>query len=142
MESVEPATGTMATGHAATGAPPLAVQVVYSPTSEQVDLRLLRLPMGATVADALRASGLLEQHGLTLTEDLVCGVWAKIRPLVHPLRDGDRVEVYRPLRVDPKEARRQRYRKGGKPAKGRAAPEPGQVEGPGSVPGPTAGTSL
>ena len=41
-----------------------------------------------------------------------------MRPLDHPIREGDRVEVYRPLRVDPKEARRQRYRKTGTKGKG------------------------
>jgi putative ubiquitin-RnfH superfamily antitoxin RatB of RatAB toxin-antitoxin module len=120
----------------------LSVQVAYSPVPEQVDLRGLHLPVGATVADALRASGLLEQHSLILDQNLVCGVWAKIRPLSHPLRDGDRVEVYRPLRVDPKEARRQRYRKGGKPAKGRTVAGPGQAEGSEPTIGSTKGTSL
>ncbi len=91
----------------------LAVQVAYSPGPEQLDLIALTVPTGATVADAVRASGVLDRHGLLLGENLVCGVWAKIRPLDHPLREGDRVEVYRPLRVDPKEARRQRYRKTG-----------------------------
>jgi len=37
-------------------------------------------------------------------------VWGKLREPGDPLREGDRVEVYRPLKVDPKEARRQRYR--------------------------------
>lgn len=121
MGPVEPTAPALLAGPAAEGLQAVSVQVAYSPSSEQVDLRVLNLPMGSTVADALRASGLLEAHGLPLNDDLVCGVWSKIRPLTHPLREGDRVEVYRPLRVDPKEARRQRYRKGGKPAKGRAA---------------------
>jgi putative ubiquitin-RnfH superfamily antitoxin RatB of RatAB toxin-antitoxin module len=41
---------------------------------------------------------------------LSVGVWGALRGLDHPLRDRDRVEVYRPLKVDPKEARRLRYR--------------------------------
>jgi sulfur carrier protein len=36
-------------------------------------------------------------------------VWGRRVPLDTPLRDGDRVEVYRPLRVDPKVARRERF---------------------------------
>jgi hypothetical protein len=87
------------------------VQVAYSPQPEVVDLVSLTLPGASTVRDALVNSGLLERHALGDPKALVCGVWAKLRPLDHPLRDGDRVEVYRPLRVDPKEARRQRYRK-------------------------------
>jgi uncharacterized protein len=87
------------------------VQMAYSPQPEVVDLVTLTLPGASTVRDALVNSGLLERHALGDPKALVCGVWAKLRPLDHPLRDGDRVEVYRPLRVDPKEARRQRYRK-------------------------------
>ncbi len=142
MGSVESATEVASTGHAAMVSQPLSVQVAYSPSPEQVDLRSLGLPMGSTVADALRASGLLEAHGLALDDELVCGVWAKIRPLAHPLRDGDRVEVYRCLRVDPKEARRQRYRKGGKPAKGRSPASADPVDAPSSGPGPGTGTSV
>lgn len=102
----------------------LEVAVAYSPAPEAVDLVHLQLASGSTVADALRASGLLERHGLLLTDGLVCGVWAKIHTLDHRLRDGDRVEIYRPLRVDPKEARRQRYRKDGKRRAGRRASAP------------------
>ncbi len=68
------------------------------------------LPAGSSVADALRASGWLEAHGLDL-DTLRCGVWGRVQPLDHPLRDGDRIELYRPLTVDPKEARRLRYKK-------------------------------
>ena len=89
----------------------LSVQVSYSPAPRQVDQVALALPEGSTVADALRASGLLERHGLMLDESLSIGVWTKARPLDSPLREADRVEIYRGLKVDPKEARRQRYRK-------------------------------
>ena len=89
----------------------LNIQVAYSPGPEVVDRVQLSLPAGSTLGDALTASGLLQRHALGPMEGLVLGVWAKIRPLDHPLREGDRVEVYRPLRVDPKEARRQRYKK-------------------------------
>lgn len=108
----------MASVDAAMGDATLRIQAAYSPSPEQLDLVTLSVPNGATVGDALKASGLLERHGLTLDTSLVCGVWSKIRPVDHPLREGDRVEVYRPLRVDPKEARRQRYRKAGTKGKG------------------------
>ena len=58
----------------ATGNAALEVAVAYSPAPESVDLVHLQLPSGSTVADALRASGLLERHGLLLTDELVCGV--------------------------------------------------------------------
>ena len=70
----------------------------------------LELTAGCTVADALRFSRLLERHGLTL-DGLRCGVWGRVQPLDALLRDGDRVELYRPLSVDPKEARRLRYKR-------------------------------
>lgn len=91
----------------------LRVQVAYAPQPERVELVDCSLPAGATVGDALRESGLLARHGLDAPDSQppVCGVWAKIRPLDHPLKEGDRVEIYRPLKVDPKEARRQRYRR-------------------------------
>ena len=97
----------------------MAVQVSYSPAPRVVDSVTLKLAAGSTVADALRASGLLERHGLVMDDDTVSaagaplgvGVWTKARPLDHTLREADRVELYRGLLVDPKEARRQRYRK-------------------------------
>jgi putative ubiquitin-RnfH superfamily antitoxin RatB of RatAB toxin-antitoxin module len=95
----------------AEGGVPLNVQVSYSPAPREVDTVSLQLHLGSTVTDALRASGLLERHGLSLDEHLSVGVWTKLRPLDSLLRENDRIEIYRPLKVDPKEARRQRYRK-------------------------------
>ncbi len=91
----------------------LTVRVCYSPAPRVVDSVMLRLAAGSTVADALRASGLLERHGLSIGDgaEAGIGVWTKARSLDSPLREADRVEVYRGLTVDPKEARRQRYRK-------------------------------
>lgn len=89
----------------------IAVLVCYSPAPRVVDCVALRLPAGSTVSDALRASGLLERHGVALDDRLGVGVWGRQRPLDSPLRDADRVEACRGLRVDPKEARRLRYRK-------------------------------
>jgi putative ubiquitin-RnfH superfamily antitoxin RatB of RatAB toxin-antitoxin module len=87
------------------------VQVSYSPAPRQVDQVELNLPPGSRVTDALRASGLIERHGLGAPGDLSVGIWGKVRPLDTPVREADRIEIYRGLTVDPKEARRQRYRK-------------------------------
>jgi putative ubiquitin-RnfH superfamily antitoxin RatB of RatAB toxin-antitoxin module len=89
----------------------LSVQVCYSPAPREVDTVCLQLQPGSTVADALRASGLLERHGLAPGDQLSVGIWTKLRPLDSALRENDRIEIYRQLLVDPKEARRQRYRK-------------------------------
>ena len=87
----------------------MAVEVAYSPRAGEVETVLLQLPAGATLADALEASGLAPRHGLD-PSTLIAGVWCKVRAPDTVLRDLDRVEIYRPLLVDPKEARRQRYK--------------------------------
>ncbi|MGM9491306.1 RnfH family protein [Ideonella sp. YS5] len=87
------------------------VQVSYSPAPRRVDQVELDLPPGSRLADALRASGLLERHGLRAEDGLSVGIWGKAKPLDTPVREADRIEIYRGLTVDPKEARRQRYRK-------------------------------
>jgi hypothetical protein len=92
------------------GVESLAVEVVFCPAPGQVDQVQLTLPPGSTVADALQASGVLQRHGLVIGE-LRVGVWCRAATLDHALRERDRVEVYRPLTVDPKEARRQRYKR-------------------------------
>jgi putative ubiquitin-RnfH superfamily antitoxin RatB of RatAB toxin-antitoxin module len=89
----------------------IEVLVCFSPQPREVDEVSLQLPAGSTVAQALQASGLLAKHGLALDEPLAVGVWMRLKPLDTVLRQDDRVEVYRGLKVDPKEARRQRYRK-------------------------------
>lgn len=86
----------------------VAVEVIYCAHPGQADSVQLRLPPGSTLAQALLASGLLARHGLC-AEGLKVGIWSRLQPLHTLLRDRDRVEIYRPLRVDPKEARRQRY---------------------------------
>lgn len=88
----------------------LRVEVAYSPRPGVVDLVALTLPAGATAADALRESGVLQRHGLD-PSTLPIGIWGRIQDAATRLRDRDRVELYRALTVDPKEARRQRYRR-------------------------------
>ena len=87
----------------------IRVEVVHSPSPRRTECVALRLPLGATVAEALSACGLPQRLGRQAAE-LDCGVWGQRVALSQPLRDGDRVEVYRPLTVDPKQARRLRYK--------------------------------
>ena len=96
------------------------VEVVYCPGPHQADIVALDLPDGATLADALAASGVLQRHALDL-DTLRTGIWCKARPLDTVLRDRDRVEVWRGLQVDPKEARRLRYRQHRERVQARAA---------------------
>jgi uncharacterized protein len=86
----------------------LSVSVAYSPRAGEVDEVSLQLEPGATVADALRASGLQARYPGVALDALPVGIWGAFCERGDALRDHDRVEVYRPLRVDPKEARRRR----------------------------------
>jgi len=85
------------------------VEVVYCPQPGVVDCVALALPDGSTLRVALDASGLLARHGLSPASATV-GVWGRQQGLEAVLRSRDRVEIYRPLQCDPKEARRLRYR--------------------------------
>lgn len=84
------------------------VELVYSAAARQVDQVAVELPAASTVRDALVASGLLERHGRDI-DAVQCGIWGRRCALDQTLREGDRVELYRALTVDPKEARRLRY---------------------------------
>ena len=80
----------------------IRVEVVYA-LPGKVDAVAMRLPAGATVRDAIAASGLA-------VEFAAVGIFGRRVALDARLADGDRVEIYRPLALDPKEQRRQRAR--------------------------------
>jgi putative ubiquitin-RnfH superfamily antitoxin RatB of RatAB toxin-antitoxin module len=86
--------------------PLIRVVVCTTPAPGEVQEFLLSLPEGSALADALRASG--QPVG-----EAAVGVWGAVQPHDHVLADGDRVEVYRPLVVDPKVARRERFARQG-----------------------------
>lgn len=88
----------------------LRVEVVWSPGPRVVHRRSLDLPSGSTVQAAVAASGLVETAAGAV-HDLVFSVWGRVQGADHALRDLDRVEICRPLTVDPKEARRLRYKR-------------------------------
>jgi putative ubiquitin-RnfH superfamily antitoxin RatB of RatAB toxin-antitoxin module len=90
----------------------ISVEVVYA-LAHQQPLLHVRLAEGATVEDAIRASGLLEAHPeIDLAKTNKVGIFSKLVKLDEKLRDRDRVEVYRPLIADPKEVRRKRAEEG------------------------------
>jgi len=68
----------------------------------------LELPAPATALDAVRASGVLERHPELGLGAPMLGIWGRACAPDTVLGDGDRVEIYRPLRMDPNEARRLR----------------------------------
>lgn len=88
----------------------LSIQVACSPGAGVAEEVSVDVPLGATLLDALRASGFLERHPQIDLARQAVGVWGRLRPLDAVLAAGDRVEIYRPLQIDPKEARRRRQR--------------------------------
>lgn len=73
---------------------------------ERQFLETVELPANATVADAIRLSGVERQFPTVSFDTLQTGIWGKPVDRLHGLSEGDRVEIYRPLEMDPREARR------------------------------------
>ncbi|WP_018411421.1 RnfH family protein [Methyloversatilis thermotolerans] len=89
----------------------IRVQVAYALPDRQ-DIVTVELPDGATALQAVEASGLLQKHpDIDLARNKI-GVFSKLVKADQPLRDRDRVEIYRALIADPKEVRRQRAAEG------------------------------
>jgi putative ubiquitin-RnfH superfamily antitoxin RatB of RatAB toxin-antitoxin module len=85
----------------------IAVEVVYAERGRQW-LVPLRLPAGTTAIAAVEASGLRLRIPALVVDPGSIGVFGRVVPPDTPLRDGDRVEIYRPLMADPKAMRRAR----------------------------------
>jgi len=85
----------------------MKVEVVYA-RPEGAQVASLDLPAGATLLDAITASGFKIENQLV-------GIFGQRAALDTPLKPGDRVEIYRPLEIDPKEARRRRALRKKKP---------------------------
>lgn len=94
------------------------VTVMYSPGPRQVLEWAVDVSSGASVRDAVRASGWPEAAAGQDVAAMDVGIWGRRSTLDAVLREGDRVEIYRPLVVDPKVARRERFRKQGARAAG------------------------
>ena len=85
----------------------IQVEVVLA-MPERQELVVLELAIGATVADAISRSGLPEMFEGFELDATKLGIFGQKASPQQVLRDGDRVEIYRPLIADPKEVRRQR----------------------------------
>lgn len=91
----------------------ISVEVAYALPDKQL-IKIIDIELGATARDAAINSGMADVfEGLNLaTADL--GVFGKAVKADYKLREGDRVEIYRPLIIDPKEVRKQRAAKAAK----------------------------
>ena len=85
----------------------IQVEVVYALPQRSWSIPVM-LTAGSTLQQAISVSGILEMcPEIDLARDRV-GIYGKLQGLETVLREGDRVEIYRGLRIDPKEARRKR----------------------------------
>lgn len=91
----------------------MKISVVYSPAPREVKLWTVELPEGSRLVQALESCGIFSVFPELAGSSLMQGLWGKRALSGHLLRDGDRVEVYRPLKVDPKAARRKRFNRQG-----------------------------
>lgn len=91
----------------------LRVAVAASLRAGEAQEWQLQLPVGATLADALAASAALGHLPDAAVPPAGCGIWGRSAPPQQLLQEGDRVEWYRPLTVDPKVARRERFARQG-----------------------------
>lgn len=97
------------------GMPGVRITVVYSAKAGHTQEYRLSVPVGTTVGEALHTSGFLDGYPelRAAHSALLIGVWGKRVQAMHTLRMDDRIEIYRPLRVDPKIARRERFNQQG-----------------------------
>ena len=85
------------------------ITVCYA-TPNDIFLKTLEVTEGTTIAGAIEASGVLTRFPeIDLARNKV-GLFGKLKPKDTIVRDGDRIEIYRPLQADPMESRRRRAR--------------------------------
>ena len=86
------------------------VELVYINPATQLVLELL-VPAGITIGEVIQRSGILQQCPEIDLKRNKIGIYSELRKLDDAVAAGDRIEIYRPLQVDPKEARRRRAEK-------------------------------
>lgn len=88
------------------------VEVAYARPDKQ-EIVSINVPEGTTAMDAVKLSGIVAIFPEIDVEAIDMGIFGKVikKPAEHELRDGDRVELYRPLQIDPKQARLNRAKK-------------------------------
>jgi putative ubiquitin-RnfH superfamily antitoxin RatB of RatAB toxin-antitoxin module len=91
----------------------IRVEIVYAEPRRQI-VRMATLPLGATVDEAIRVSGIRDALPADF-EPTSIGIFGRIVTPAAVLSDGDRVELYRALKIDPKQARRRRVEKQKRP---------------------------
>lgn len=85
----------------------IEIEVVYAAPQQQVVLAF-KIDEGTTIQDAIKLSGILVLFPEIDLSKQKIGIFSKPCELTHVIQAGDRIEIYRPLVIDPKEARRAR----------------------------------
>ena len=85
----------------------MRIEVVYALPNVQTVVEL-QLEEGATAIEAVQQSGILDTHDELQNQALSLGIFSKGCEYDHVLKEGERVEIYRPLLADPKEIRKRR----------------------------------
>jgi putative ubiquitin-RnfH superfamily antitoxin RatB of RatAB toxin-antitoxin module len=88
----------------------ISIEVVYGTPEKQALLEVV-VEQGTTVEQAILASGIVKRFSDINLEVLKVGIWNRTCKLTDLPKKGDRIEIYRPLIADPKEARRRRAEK-------------------------------
>lgn len=86
----------------------MRIEIVYAQSSLEQDLREIELKPDANIREAIELSGMLDDYPHIDIDRYGVGVFSKRAGLDDRLSEGDRVEIYRSLVIDPKEARRRR----------------------------------
>ena len=83
----------------------LAIEVVFA-TADRQEIIAIEVPEGTTAEGAVSQSGIRDIFSAEMSADDQIGIWGRIADPEQKLKNGDRVEIYRPLSRDPREARR------------------------------------
>jgi uncharacterized protein len=88
----------------------IEIEVAYALPEKQI-LECLKVPSGTTVAQAIQLSGICNKSSEIQSKDKNLGIFGKLVKSEAILRNHDRIEIYRPITIDPKEKRRKRVEK-------------------------------
>ena len=88
----------------------IRVEIAYARPDIQTLLEI-RVRPDSTIATAITTSGILDRHPEIILTDENVGIFGRCANLRHPVKEGDRIEIYRPLLMDPLAARRARAQK-------------------------------
>ncbi len=85
----------------------MQIGVAYAEPDQQVWIKL-EIPQGSTLLEAVHRSGILNRFPQLDLKRQKVGIFGKLVKLDTPLREGDRIEIYRPITVDPAKVKRRK----------------------------------